>query len=117
MKCPRCGGTGEVQESNLFKLRQARQMTQQQVANAVGLAQGNFARLENPVYPRMRWDTANKLSQFFGVGIAVIAGRDPLPAPKPARAKRPPPAGAVSKSRAHRAAVKTANRAKARGRK
>jgi len=109
--CPRCGGRGELTVNTARFLRERVKMKQGELAAKLGLSQSALSRLEASRH--FPWRHRVRLCEIFGVTRDQLEGTAPLD-PKPARPKRAPPAGAIAKSRARRAAVKKKNKARSR---
>lgn len=108
--CPRCAGTGKIACAPIRALRIRAGLGQGPVAKHLGIKQSAYSRLEaGQINPGIH---AGKLADFYKVSADVVLGRAPMPAPKPARTRKDPPAGAIAAAKARRGQVKAKNKAK-----
>lgn len=118
-KCTACNGTGKTEISVLAVLVAKSDKGQGALGKVVGLSPSAFSRLlkrggcwwrsvNNSTYNRI-----GDLAAALGVTKGQLLGDEPLSVPRPLSPFRKPPAGAIARSRRHRAAVARKRRKKA----
>lgn len=105
--CPRCAGSGSVDQNNLVSLRKAKGVAQRDVAAMLGLKQPTYSKIEMG-RQELRVSQIDKLSAYFGATVTEIMGLSPLA--KAPRSARPAPKESLNASAARRAAVAKKNR-------
>lgn len=68
MKCPTCGGTGELLLAKLFKdARQAKHLTLREVEGLVGVSNAFLSQIESGKVKNPSFETVMKLCRLYGI--------------------------------------------------